>query len=681
LPDVRARAGALVAWWDASVLRLAVVAGEDKQRIRLVLERGKEERVTAARIAFEVSAPAAVPGRDLESRRSAGERVAAAEGRLREAAAELDVATLWEIVADEGDASIPAEQLAELGLGAAGGENCAIVALALLADGLHFVRRGDGFEPRSAEQIAALRQDRERRALREAQASALVERLRAATQGATFQESGDAAEARALSTLEQLALEADSAPDSIRAAGMELLGKVGLRYDRPHEGAFRLLRAVGRFASDDENLQLLRYRLRTSFPAEVLEVAAAAAAAGFSRNARTDCTDLQMVTIDSAATREIDDGLTLESRPGGAQRLGIHISDPVAFIAPDDAVDREAAARGLTHYHPDCRLTMLPAAISEGAASLALGQPRPALSFFVELEPTGALGDWSIQRTVVQARIRLDYDEADAAFADANHEQHRLLVELDRLAASRESHRISLGALPFHSPEVEVHVTEAGQIRLERRAAESVSRRVVTEAMVLAGDVGARFCQEARIPAIYRKQQAPATLPEFDGPIVDPVTLRRVRRSLKRGEVALQPGRHFALGLDGYVQVTSPLRRYQDLVVQRQISCTLRGLPPLYNESAMQRIAADTERAEQEARRAERAAEEYWVLRYLEQQVGESVEGIVVATQPRPFVQLEETLWEQAMPALAGCEAGQRVTLRIERVNPRAGILILRDSN
>jgi len=156
------------------------------------------------------------------------------------------------------------------------------------------------------------------------------------------------------------------------------------------------------------------------------------------------------------------------------------------------------------------------------------------------------------------------------------------------------------------------------------------------------------------------------------------VAIRRLRRGLKRGEAGIRPAPHFALGLEAYLQVTSPLRRYQDLAVQRQIAAMLDGESLPYDEAAIQRIAATTERAEIEARRAERAANEFWLLRYLEQKTGEVVEGVIVDAQPRPVIQLIETLWEQPMPSLAGREPGEVVRLRVERVNPRAGLVSLR---
>jgi exoribonuclease-2 len=142
--------------------------------------------------------------------------------------------------------------------------------------------------------------------------------------------------------------------------------------------------------------------------------------------------------------------------------------------------------------------------------------------------------------------------------------------------------------------------------------------------------------------------------------------------------VGIQPGAHAGLGLPAYAQATSPLRRYQDLALNRQIAAVLAGGAPAHAGSELQRIAASTERAELEGRRAERASEAYWLLRYLEGKVGEDVEGTVVEVDPAPIVLLDETLLEERVPALAGHPLGARVRLRLERVNPRAGRLFLR---
>jgi exoribonuclease-2 len=280
-------------------------------------------------------------------------------------------------------------------------------------------------------------------------------------------------------------------------------------------------------------------------------------------------------------------------------------------------------------------------------------------------------------RSIVRAAARLAYDEADAALASGAGPWAPLLRGFAEVVAKLEATRVAGGAVRLVAAEVDVRVV-GGTIVLERLPADSPSRRLVAEAMVQAGAAAARFSQERGIPAIYRRQAPPTgPIPEGSQPITDPVRLRQVRRLLRRAEVGIQPGPHAGLGLPAYAQATSPLRRYQDLATHRQIAAVLAAGEPAYTAADLQRIAATTERAEIEGRRAERASEAYWMLRYLEGRVGEEATGTIVEVDPVPFVLLDETLLEERMPSLAGQPLGSRVRLRIERVNPRAGRLLL----
>jgi exoribonuclease-2 len=543
---------------------------------------------------------------------------------------------------------------------------------------LHFLRKGERWEPRRAEQVAELRFERERVRSRESETAAFFEALRRALREGELRPSGGEFETRYLEALRLLAIHEDDTAPAARELALAALEASGLRHDRPHEGAFRLGRLAGLFPHADANLQVLRYGLRTEFPPEVLEHAAGAARRGFRREGREDLTALETIAIDGASTREVDDALSAEPIEGGV-RIGVHIADPGAFVEPDDPVDREAQARGLTHYHPDLRLPMLPPALSEEAASLVEGADRPALSFFADLTDDGEVRASRVVRSVIRVRARTDYDSADRVAGDATNSDAGLLARLVRFGELRERVRLARGAISIRLPEIDLHVAPDGTVEIERIDPSSASRRAVSEAMILAGEIGAGLCLAAGLPAIFRRQVA-AELPSAAASAVvsDPVAARRIRRALVRAESSVRPGLHQGLGLAAYVQVTSPLRRFQDLATQRQIASHLAGLPPRYDEARMQRIAATTEQVELEARRAERAAEDYWVLRYLEGAVGGTLEALVVESEPRPVVLLLETMREQPLPSVAGVEVGRRLRLAVQRVNPRAGLLVLR---
>ncbi len=674
-------AGALVAVWEGGELVVGVVAAEEKRRVRLIVRGGRELRVAPNRLAFVIEPSGAPPGSTQDAQREAGQRAEQADARIRALADAVDVAVLWAVVVedDAGSRTLTTTELAELALDSRAGQARVAVVRALRAEGVHFARRGEQWEARDEKQVADLLRERQRVAERERQTRELFSALREVARGGAFRPSGGEYEARYLDALRQLAIDAEAAPEAARKMALEALQASGRRFDRPEEGAFRLLRSIGRFADDDANLQVLRYGFRTRFADDLVALAEQVAARGFEAEAREDLSELEAVSIDSPHTREIDDALSLEALERDRVRLGVHIADPGAFVRPDDPLDREALARGLTHYHPDLRLTMLPAVLAEDAASLVPGHPRPALSFFVDLDDAGTVLDARAARSIIRSSARLDYRSADRTLERGDGPHLGLLRGLSRFASQRECRREQQGAVRILAPEIDLHLEPDGTIRLERIEADSAARRVVSEAMILAGEIAARLCAEAGLAAIYRRQ--PPADPSVElppGGVRDPVAVRRVRRALGRAEIGLRPGRHHGLGLDAYAQVTSPLRRYQDLATQRQLTAHLAGRTPPYDATTMQRIAATTEQAEADARRAERAAEEYWLLRYLEGRQGEELTAVVVETDPRPVVQLSETLREQPLPSLQGVVSGQSVLLCVERVNPRAGLLVLR---
>jgi len=563
--------GTEVAWWDGDRFTFGMVAGEEKGRIRLILAGGKEQRVPVSRIAYTLGSMHPPPGTSHDERVRAGRQVEAVTEKIRASASGIDVEVLWEL-ALESDAPPGVDALADLALGIDDGPARAAVTTALVDDGTLFVRRGAHWEPRSRTVVEGIRQQRRRCATRATERGAALRELTAAGRGEPFEPSDTGEERRYVQALEEVAIRGVEATEKARAACLEVLESGDGRWDRPEEGAFRLLRRIGRFSSDDENLQILRYGLRTSFPVEVEREARAAAERGFSRAGRTDLTALDVVTIDSARTREIDDGLSVEPlEAGGGVRLGVHIADPAAFVGPGGALDREALSRTVSYYFPDHRLPMLPERISHDAASLVPGEIRPALSFLVEVDRSGEVSGYEIVRSMIRSRARLDYLEADDLVQGRSGEWRTLLAELDSVASALEKARVARGAVRILAPEIDVRVDGAA-VTLERIDSGAPSRKIVSEAMVLAGAVAARFGLERELPVLFRRQPPPAethdTQPQDPR---DPVAARALRRRLRRGEVGLEPGPHFALGLPAYVQITSPLRRYQDLAMHRQI--------------------------------------------------------------------------------------------------------------
>lgn len=464
-----------------------------------------------------------------------------------------------------------------------------------------------------------------------------------------------------------------------KAQALRLLEETGFRgKGHPWDVAFQVLVALNVW-KEDEELCLLRYQIPTHFPAEVLQAAADTPEFAHTPQGYTDLTSLFTFTIDDAETTEVDDALSL-SEEAGMLQVGIHITDAGFFVPPGGAIDRAALSRGTTVYLPRGKLPMLPPVLSEDKASLVAGTIRPTLSFFATLDAAGCLHAEKICRGLIRVGQRLSYTEADVLLqSEAPDPSSFALQRLSQLAQVRKALRVSQGAVIIEGDEVKLKIRD-GEVTVAVLANDSPSRSVVSECMILANEIAARYCRDHRLPALYIGQPPP------DEPVpaaaVFPthrVYVQAARRLMKPAQIGTTPVPHTALGLEAYTQVTSPLRRYHDLQMHHQIKHHLEHGTPLFDEERFQVIAASAQESSAGARRCERESTRYWLLRFLETKKGETVSGQVVREyNGRSFVELDETLLVVPVGASPPLPLGTTVQLIIGHVDARRDILSVR---
>jgi exoribonuclease-2 len=190
--------------------------------------------------------------------------------------------------------------------------------------------------------------------------------------------------------------------------------------------------------------------------------------------------------------------------------------------------------------------------------------------------------------------------------------------------------------------------------------------------MILANRISAEYCAEHGLAAIYRSQPAPDQ--ELPRENLTPEVVFRMRRFLRKGEVGLDPQRHYGLGLEAYLQATSPIRRYSDLLIQRQMTAHLAGQAVPYQRGDLERLLIDVGRTASQAEQLERERKMYWTLRFLEQRRYQEFDAIVLANFPdKHIIQLQPILFETDCPHVAGrpLTPGTRIRVRIDVVWPR----------
>jgi exoribonuclease II len=355
-------------------------------------------------------------------------------------------------------------------------------------------------------------------------------------------------------------------------------------------------------------------------------------------------------SIDDASTTEIDDAFSVEELANGNWRIGIHIAAPALGIAPGSDIDAIAAQRMSTVYMPGDKITMLPDNVVQ-AFTLCADRVCPALSLYVEAdaETLAVVNSESrLERLHIAANLRHDtleplFNEETLA-ADKLDYDHapelRLLWDFaQKLEAARgKSADNSTQQIDY------TFTVEDDRITIGHRLRGSPIDKVVSELMILANSTWGKLLDDNDIAGIYRTQN---------------------NGKVKMSTVAAP---HQGLGVAHYAWSSSPLRRYVDLVNQRQILSVLRGDSPPYarNDSALFAILRDFDAAYTTYNEFQREMERYWCLRWLQQEDVRQIEATVLKEN---LVKFGDIPLVGRVPSLPETPPNTRVVLEIASID------------
>ena len=420
---------------------------------------------------------------------------------------------------------------------------------------------------------------------------------------------------------------------------------------------------------------LLSSPWQLGFSADLLQEAEALAATAETPHPgdeqRLDLCNQHCFSIDDDDTLDIDDALAIEEQADGELALWVHIADPGRLVAAGTPLDLEARRRASSLYLAQGSLPMFPPVLAHGPFSLRQGMRCAAWSLRLELDAEGALRQSQLRRSWIRPSYRLSYGDADELIELAP-PQERAPAQLQQLLDRRRRWRERQGALFLEQPE--------GRIRSQGDRAElqvvepSASRQMVAEAMILAGAAVAELGREQALALPYRSQ-LPAALPsasELESLEPGPVRHAAIKRCLSRGHVGVTPAPHFSLALGAYVQATSPIRRYGDLLVQRQLAAWSAGETPLDAATLAAQLEA-LEGSVREGIRISREDQRHWQQVWFEQNHRASWSGRFLRwLRPQDqlaLVQLEDLSLELPAHCPAGSEPGMALRVKVVEVD------------
>ncbi len=468
-----------------------------------------------------------------------------------------------------------------------------------------------------------------------------------------------------LETVHQYAFEGDSSTTAKAVKGW--LRQVERTQD-PQKQAFELLVKLGEI-DRDEFFTLRRLGYPKAFSDEVLKEADRLASLDVAYGEkRRDLTNLDVFTIDDTSTVDIDDGLSVQRTSSGYE-VGVHIADAAALVPLSGLIEDAARERMTSLYLPEATLPMLPRPLSEGAGSLVAGKLRPAITLLAQFNDGFELESWDLCRSLVRTACRLTYEDADAALVDAAASYGEQLNMLSAVAQPLREARIAAGALEMDRPELKVRVDEEKTVTVSVTPVPTPARRLVAEFMVLMNNLVGTYLHENAIPAIYRSQD-PVDMEDIPETSVDAVRQYHILRRIRPAHLSTSSGLHALVGVEPYAQATSPLRRYTDLVNQRQLASALDGDAPTYDLDTVRAVLFRADAVLQDLGRAENERQHYWIQKLLSGKLGEEFPAIVLDARGRDYVvELEQYLIRSNVYLRPGTEPGERVQLVLQKVD------------
>ncbi|QCC86747.1 RNB domain-containing ribonuclease [Desulfovibrio desulfuricans] len=692
--------GCVVEYMEGNAVQIALVTEEAGGRLRLLLPNRRETRLNSSRLL-----PWLGPLHGVDLGREDAVRLLEAHKKSREdLAAQVPVMDVWELAQGEVEIA-PASWFAELFESDPGADHISAYGRALLACKSHFRFQPPDFQVFSADMV-------EKRLVEE---KARLERESLIAGGAAFlrllwevacrkrelpqppREGATLGEWPSQEVADQLAEVLFSRMVDPESQEYETIWRTlckGLP-DVPHL-PLQLLVAWGKVPAH-YNFWLDRagYASGDTWWSECADEVHALAAAGrepldaFARRGLEgvfeNC-DQPCISIDSATTRDVDDAFNVQTE-GEGWAVTLMLACPALFWNFGGPLDKLVLRRGTSIYLPEGDCHMLPEALGTEAYSLLAGQARPALKVLVHVAADGGLGDCEV--SVVQSRLaaNLTYSDSQAVLdalaagdplpqnASAPYaEQLRLGLALAR---QRQTARIADGAVIMDRPDPVIHLEGEGadvrvEVGLDYQAPDA--QMLVAEMMILASAAVAQWAADRGVAMLHRVQDV-ALPKEYAGVWTTPQDMTRIMRALTPSGLEVQARPHAALGLARYTPVTSPLRRYPDLVNEEQLVHYFRTGQPRWTEAELTDLLNVLSPALDAAGQVQRFRPRYWKLLFFRQKgdkvwwhgvITEENDAFVTVSLPDQgmFVRGKRRLFdERAHPGLA-------VDVRIGKVQP-----------
>ncbi len=386
------------------------------------------------------------------------------------------------------------------------------------------------------------------------------------------------------------------------------------------------------------------------------------------------------ISIDGITTKDIDDAFYISKDQEGNYDLHLALACPALLWPFESLLDKAVMRRSTSIYLPEGTYHMLPEMLGTDMLSLREKEIRPSLCIHCRVSSDGSILSCTPSIEWVRLAANLTYEdceevlESKSGAALAYAEQITLGEELSVL---RQQARIATGAVVMDRPDNKIILEGQGhaiRVHIEEIPPSPRAQLLVSEMMVLASTAMALWTKERELPMLYRTQDV-AIPKEYAGIWTEPHHMARIIRSLIPSSLELTPRPHAGLGVSAYVPITSPLRRYPDLLNEAQIIHVLMHGEPRFSKEHLEKILPLLHMRSDMAGQVQRFRPRYWRLQYMRQEGDKKWWDAVITEENDNFATVSlprEQLIVRGRRHLFGERAcpGQEVQVRIGKVNP-----------
>lgn len=375
---------------------------------------------------------------------------------------------------------------------------------------------------------------------------------------------------------------------------------------------------------------------------------------------RVDLTEKNIFTIDPFNAKDFDDAVSIEIK-NDKMILGVHIADVSYFVKENTSIDRDAFKRGTSVYLVSKSVPMLHEKLSNDICSLKPNEERYTITCEITFSNNYDIETYKIFPSVIKSKKRFTYEEVEEILKSKDdHEFYKDLSLMEKLSNEISRRAFLEGRIDFDIPEVEIILDNNGNIKNIKEKKRLTSHKIIENFMITANNLISTFLTNNTKTTIYRIHEEPdieklhqlkdvlkeygIKIKRFDGKELQNVLEKSknsevgfivrelILRSMMKAKYTTKNYGHYGLGLQYYTHFTSPIRRYPDLIVHRQLRRVMEGKP--FNSTDLEIIAKHSTEREIAAEKAERNAYDAAKLYYLRENQKKVYEGVITSVTP-----------------------------------------------